>query len=56
MHLEKSSTQKIDRRNHYLEDKRKKHSGADVITEESFVLFLRNKNAYCSLLLNLEKG
>lgn len=39
MHLEKSNTEKIDRRNHYLEDKRNKHFGADVITEESFVLF-----------------
>lgn len=39
MHLEKSSTQKIDGRNHHLEDKRNKHSGSDVITEEFFVLF-----------------
>lgn len=39
MHLEKSSTQKIDGKNHHLGDKRNKHSGSDVITEESFACF-----------------
>lgn len=29
----------MDRRNHYLENKSNKRSGADVITEESFVVF-----------------
>jgi len=38
-----------------LGDERKWHSGSDVIINEHFVLFLRNRNPYCIFLISFEK-